>query len=130
MLEGRQQTVVSGGGIGHGDAFSRQILWPGEPLFHHQGLGLSELGGEQEHLDGQVLARRHRQGAGADVAYLHIAGGERPHHAGAAVKLAPIHGGAALPGEGVVGLGYLGGLGRGLVGHGDLEGLGGLAEQH
>ncbi|MNF83432.1 hypothetical protein D3C84_657570 [compost metagenome] len=129
VLERRQQAVVGGGAVGHGDALADQILRRREPLLHHQCLGVTELGGEQEHLDGHVLAGRHRQRAGTYVADLHVAGGERPDHAGAAVKLAPVHLGAALFGEAVVGLGHLGGFGRGLVGHGDLDRLGGLHDQ-
>ncbi len=124
-----QQAVVGGGGKGHGDALAGQGRRGSEPGLDHQRFRVAELGGEQKHLDGHLLVDGHRQRAGADVADLHVAGGERPHHAGAAVELEPLHRGAAGAGKGVVGLSHLGRFGRGLVGHSNVHGPGLQAEQ-
>ena len=75
MFQRRQQAVVGGGDKRHGDAFADQVFRFGDVFLHHQRFRVTELRGEQEHLNRHLLAGRNRQRAGTDIADLHVAGG-------------------------------------------------------
>lgn len=130
MFERGQQAVMGGGNKRHRNALADQILRAFDVIFHHQRFGAAELRGDEEHFDGEFLAGGHRQWAGTDIADLHIAGGQRAQHAGAAVELTPVDGRAGLFGEAVFRLRHLGRLRRRLVRHGHVHRVGaGRAER-
>ena len=75
VFERRQQAVVGGRDKRHGDALADQVFRFGDVFLHHQRFRVTELRGEQEHLNRHLLAGRDRQRAGSDIADLHVAGG-------------------------------------------------------
>ncbi|MCY1181893.1 hypothetical protein D9M73_224260 [compost metagenome] len=64
------------------------------------------------------------QGAGADIADLHVTGGHGGDDFSAAIELAPVDLGFARLLIGAIGLGHLGRVDGGLVGDGEVRGLG------
>src|SRR5690606_30132127 len=92
VLERGQQAVVAGGNERHGDLLADQVgrFLDTAAIACNQRLGGADRRGDEGGLHRQLPGGGGRQRAGADVADLHVTGGDRGDHLGAAVELAPV----------------------------------------
>ncbi|MNJ52488.1 hypothetical protein D3C81_1601140 [compost metagenome] len=81
----------------HGDLLADQVLRRIDPgtFAGHQGFSGADLGSDQKGFHRQFAGRGGGQGAGTEVADLHVARGHRSDHIGATVELAPVDAGLA-----------------------------------
>ncbi|MNF75025.1 hypothetical protein D3C76_1080210 [compost metagenome] len=117
---------MAGGNERHGDFLADEVPWRIDPraVAGYQGFGGADLGGDQEGFHWQLACGCGGQWAGAQVADLHIAGGHGCDDFGATVEFAPIDTGLAGFFVVAVGLGDLRRVNGGLVGDGQVGGLG------
>ncbi|MNZ43818.1 hypothetical protein D3C78_614300 [compost metagenome] len=129
MLQRAQQAVVRGGHERRGDGLADQVLGLVDlaAVAHHQRLGGVDLRRDDESDDRQTARCGSGQWAGADIAELHVAGGDGRDHFRAAVETAPVEFFADGLFIGAIGLGNLGRVDAGLVAEGDV-GLGGAGD--
>ncbi|MNZ71475.1 hypothetical protein D3C78_898390 [compost metagenome] len=126
VLQCREQAVVAGGYKGHGDFLADQVLRGLDPgaVAGDQGFGGADLGGNEESFHRDFASDCSGQGAGTEIADLHVAGGDGGDDIGTVVEFAPADIGLRGLFVSAVGLGDFRRVNGGLVGNGDVGRLG------
>ncbi|KPX26889.1 Uncharacterized protein ALO72_04988 [Pseudomonas syringae pv. delphinii] len=119
VLECREQAVVAGGNVRHGNLLADQVLGGIDPraIARNQCLGSTDLSGDQEGLDRQFARGGRSERARAEIPDLYVARSDGSDDVGPVVELAP--GDFRVSGffVGIVGLRHLGWIDSGLVGN-------------
>ncbi|MNL05601.1 hypothetical protein D3C87_1262090 [compost metagenome] len=126
VLQRGEQAVVAGGYKRHGDFLADQVLRGLDPgtVAGDQGFGGADLGGDEEGLHRDFAGDCRRQGAGAEVADLYVAGSDGGDDVGTVIEFSPADVGLGGFFISAVGLGDFRRVHGGLVSDSDVSRLG------